>query len=170
MVQIYLENIVLLMDFLLSLLLFACQGAKPESPKKTEIPENEIEPSVWGRNYPIEYDLWKQTAEEKPSGRSKYKKGSDAGGILFDKISEYPYLSVILSGMAFSIEYNEPRGHFYMLKDVLEIDPSRRSPGGACLTCKSPYANQLYKQFGTEYFKMTFDEAHSKIPDKHKEL
>lgn len=149
---------------------FACYGQKAESPKKFEIPEDEIEPSIWGRVYPVEYDLWKRTAEPQHAGRSKYKKGSDAGGILYDKISEYPYLSVIFSGMAFSIEYNEPRGHHYMLKDVLEIDPSRRAPGGVCLTCKSPYANTLKKELGSDYFKRSFDEVHSKIPDKHKEL
>ncbi len=92
------------------------------------------------------------------------------GGVIFDKVSEYPYLAILFSGMAFSIEYNEPRGHYHMLKDVLEIDPSRRGAGGVCLTCKSPYANILKDQIGIDYFKKPFDEVHSKIPDKHKEL
>lgn len=151
-------------------ILFSCQGPKPESPKRFEIPESEIEPSVWGKNYPVEYDLWRKTGEPKPSGLSKYKKGSDIGGVTYDKISEYPFLAVIYSGMAFSVEYNEPRGHYYMLTDVLAIDPLRRGAGGVCLTCKSPYANQLKEQMGIDYFRKPFDEVHSKIPDKHKEL
>lgn len=155
---------------LLVFLFIACQGPKPESPKKFEIPDNEIDPEIWGKNYPVEYDLWKKTAEPKPAGLSKYKKGSDLGGVTYDKISEFPFLSVLYSGMAFSIEYNEPRGHYHMLKDVLEIDPSRVGAGGVCLTCKSPYANQLKEQLGVDYFKKPFSEVHSKIPDKHKEL
>jgi len=50
------------------------------------------------------------------------------------------------------VEYNEPRGHWYMVTDQLEIDPSRIKAGGACLTCKTPYAPILEKQMGLSYF------------------
>ncbi len=36
---------------------FSCQGQKSESPRKFEIPDGKIEPSVWGNNYPVEYNL-----------------------------------------------------------------------------------------------------------------
>lgn len=150
--------------------LIGCQTRAPESPKKVDIPEGEVDPAVWGVVYPVEYDLYKKTAEPKPVGLSKYKKGYDADLIIYDKISEFPYLAILYNGMAFSLEYNEPRGHSYMLKDVLEIDPARYAAGGVCLTCKSPYANILREKMGEDYFKKPFMEVHSQIPDKHKEL
>ena len=48
-------------------------------------------------------------------------------------------MALLFNGWGFGVEYNEPRGHYYMLIDQLEIDPSRLKAGGVCLTCKSPY-------------------------------
>ena len=45
-------------------------------------------------------------------------------------------------------EYNEPRGHHYMVIDQLEIDASRLKAGGACLTCKTPFAGKLQQELG----------------------
>ena len=77
---------------------------------------------------------------------------------------------VLYDGFGFGIEYNEARGHFYTLKDQLEIDPSRRKPGGVCLSCKTPYATQLKEKLGAEYYRMPYEKAHAQIPEKHREL
>ena len=121
-----------------ALVVVGCQPPKSELVKRVEIPDNEIDPAVWGKAYPTEYEMWKKTEEPTPAGKSPYKKGFDADKVTYDKLSEYPFLALLFNGWGFGIEYNEPRGHAYMVIDQLEIDPSRIGAGGVCLSCKTP--------------------------------
>jgi nitrite reductase (cytochrome c-552) len=57
-----------------------------------------------------------------------------------------------------------------MLRDQQEIDPSRVRAGGACLTCKSPYSDDLYAEYGEEVMAMPYDEAVGLIPEQDREL
>ncbi len=146
-----------------------CSPEKPTPVKTVEIADGTIDPTQWGKAYPIEYDMWKKTGEPTPVGKSKYKKGND-GGVTYDKLSEYPFLALLFNGWGFGIEYNEPRGHLNMLTDQLEVDPSRIKSGGVCLTCKTPYAPQLVKKMGKDYFSKPFMEVLAEIPKEHQEL
>ena len=73
-------------------------------------------------------------------------------------------MALLFNGWGFGVEYNEIRGHYYMLIDQLEIDPSRLKAGGVCLTCKTPYAPKLMKEMGVNYFKDPYLDVHAKIP------
>jgi len=145
------------------LLLGACSPQKPEPVKTATIADGDYDPANWGKAYPLEYDSWLKTKEPKPP-KSKYKKGYDTDLIIYDKLSEFPYMALLFNGWGFGVEYNEPRGHYYMLIDQLDIDPSRLKAGGACLTCKTPFAPKLQKEMGLDYFKLPYMEVHSKIP------
>ncbi|MGC8727900.1 MAG: ammonia-forming cytochrome c nitrite reductase subunit c552 [Elusimicrobiales bacterium] len=136
----------------------------------SKLDKNEYEPEKWKVNYPYEYEGWEKTKDPTPVGKSYYKKGWDTDGKIYDKLSEFPFMSVIYKGWGFGIEYNEPRGHYHMLKDVLDVDSSRRKAGGVCLTCKTPYAQELSEKHGIDYFSKPFDEVHSWIPKNHREL
>lgn len=148
---------------LLIVALASCAPPKAEMVKTATIPEGEIDPGIWGNVYPLEYDSFLKTAEG-GQGESKYK-----GSELKDKLSEYPYQLVLFEGWGMGIEFNEPRGHVYMLKDQLEIDPSRRKAGGVCLSCKTPYAPQLKEQLGLAYFQEPYDDVYAHIPQHHAE-
>ena len=80
-----------------------------EYPLKTvAIAENELDPAVWGQNFPREYDSFKKTeidGVETPYG------GSNS----YDKLAKYPILKRVWAGYAFSKDFNEERGHFYAL-------------------------------------------------------
>ncbi len=141
----------------------ACSPPKEEPVKTVTIPSGEYDPAVWGQAYPLEYDSWLKSKDPNPPGLSKYRKGW-TGGAKFDKLSEYPYLPLLFNGWGFGVEYNEIRGHYYMLIDQLEIDPSRLKAGGVCLTCKTPFAPKLKDQLGIHYFKDPYVEVHAKIP------
>jgi len=148
-----------------------CQAPeKTEAVRPVEIAKGEIDPAEWGKAYPIHYDLWKQTAEPTEPGKSKYKKGFDADNITYDKLSEYPFMALLFHGWGFGVEYNEPRGHAYMLKDQVDIDPSRVGAGGVCLTCKTPYVPKLEAEMGLDYYRKPWDEVRHMIPEKHQEL
>ncbi|MHB1340872.1 MAG: ammonia-forming cytochrome c nitrite reductase subunit c552 [Coriobacteriia bacterium] len=133
------------------------------------VPEGEHDPAVWGEQYPEIYASWRATAEERPAGKSEYKRGFD-GGVMFDKLSEYPFMPLLFKGWGFGIDYNEPRGHSYMLIDQAEADPARVKSGGACLTCKSPYAEDLYAKDAKALFGATYKDAVAMLPQEHREL
>jgi len=145
------------------LLTGACSPPKSEPVKTVTIADGEFDPAVWGKAYPLEYDSWLKSKDPNPPGLSKYRKGW-TGGEKFDKLSEYPFMALLFNGWGFGVEYNEIRGHFYMLIDQLEIDPSRLKAGGVCLTCKSPFAPKLQQEMGLNYFKDPYVDVHAKIP------
>lgn len=146
-----------------------CSPEKPKPVKTVEIADGVIDPAQWGKAWPVEYDMWKKTGEPTPAGKSKYKKGNDAG-ITYDKLSEYPFQALLFNGWGFGVEYNEPRGHLNMLKDQADVDPSRVKAGGVCLTCKTPYAPQLEKKMGKDYFSKPYNEVVAEIPKEHQSL
>jgi nitrite reductase (cytochrome c-552) len=150
--------------------LAGCQPSKPEPRQTVVIPDGEIDPSVWGKAYPEEYELWKKTEDPIAKRTSKYKTGMDGGQISVDKLSEFPYMALLFKGWGFGDEYNEPRGHAYMIRDQLEIDSSRLKAGGVCLTCKTPYAPKLQKEMGPDYYKKPFKEVLGQIPEKDRNL
>jgi nitrite reductase (cytochrome c-552) len=145
--------------------LIACSPPKAEPVKTVAIPDGEYDPAVWGKAYPLEYDSWLKSKDPNPANLSKYRKGWTGGG-KFDKLSEFPYMALLFNGWGFGVEYNEIRGHYYMLIDQLEIDPSRLKAGGVCLTCKTAFAPQLRQDMGEHYFKDPYMDVHAKIPEK----
>ncbi|KAB0671119.1 ammonia-forming cytochrome c nitrite reductase subunit c552 [Oryzomonas sagensis] len=144
-----------------------CSPQKAEQVKTVQIADGTIDPAEWGKAYPVEYEMWKKTADapETP-GLSKYKRGNDNPKSMVDKLSEYPYLALLFNGWGFGIGYNEPRGHSHMVQDQLDIDASRVKAGGVCLTCKTPYVNHLVKTMGPDYYKTPYKEVLAKIPDQ----
>jgi nitrite reductase (cytochrome c-552) len=147
-----------------------CEPSKPQSVTTVSIPDGEINPEVWGKAYPDEYNLWKKTEEPEPPGKSKYKRGFDADRPTYDKLAEYPYMALLFSGWGFGVEYNEPRGHANMIRDQLAVDASRLKAGGVCLSCKTPYAPKLQSELGTDYYKLPYNDILAKIPEKDRSL
>lgn len=149
-----------------ALVLAGCQPPKAEPVKTYTIGDNDYDPADWGKAWPLEYDSWLKTKEPKPAGYSKYKAGFDQQNTHYDKLSEFPYMPLLFNGWGFGVEYNEPRGHYYMLIDQLEVDPSRLKSGGACLTCKTPFAPKMMQEMGYHYFADPYLDVHAKIPEQ----
>ena len=157
----------------ISLVIYLIGVLGPTEPKLVlvgAIPDNEYDPAEWGKVYPLEYESWQKTKEPRQTGKSFYKKGWDTDKVVYDKLSEYPFMALLFKGWGFGIAYNEPRGHWYMRIDQDEIDPSRVKAGGVCLNCKSPYMDALVKQYGNSFFSMPWADAIARIPVKHKNL
>jgi nitrite reductase (cytochrome c-552) len=154
----------------LFLVTVGCDTPKPETFLTGKIAPDEYDPEEWGKVYPLHYESWLKTKEPKPVGKSRYKKGWDEDQIVYDKLSEYPFLGLLYNGWGFGVEYNEPRGHFYALIDQLEIDASRVSSGGVCLGCKSPMHREMSEKHGLDYLKKPYREAVAMLPEKLQEL
>ena len=98
--------------------------------KLVELDETIVDPAVWGKNFPRQYDSYKRTVDNE---RTSYG-GSD--DLAPSRLEADPRLKRIFAGYAFSIDFRERRGHAYMLSDQ---DVTRRTTEfkqpGACLHC-----------------------------------
>ncbi|MFA5519627.1 MAG: ammonia-forming cytochrome c nitrite reductase subunit c552 [Spirochaetota bacterium] len=148
----------------------SCGGDKPELFQPGVIADDEFDPAVWGRFFPLHYESWQKTKDPKPAGKSIYKKGWDTDKVVYDKLSEMPYLAMLFKGWGFGVEFNEPRGHHYAIIDQLEIDPSRVGPGGVCLACKSSLHKSFTEKKGMEYLTAKFTDAVNMYPEKMRKL
>lgn len=121
-----------------------------EFPLKTvQIAATELDPAVWGQNFPREYDTFKKTElddTETPYGGSKP----------INKLEKYPILKRVWAGYAFSVDFNEERGHFYALIDQKATKRQEvvKQPA-ACANCHAGEAPQLIEQMGWEKFNST---------------
>jgi nitrite reductase (cytochrome c-552) len=125
--------------------------------KVVPISDTELDPAVWGQNFPREYDTFKKTElddTETPYG----------GSVPYSKLERYPVLKRLWAGYPFSVDYNEERGHFYAL-----IDQKRtqrivvKEQPGACANCHAAEAPQLIAQMGWENFNHT---PYNELKDK----
>jgi nitrite reductase (cytochrome c-552) len=153
-----------------AVLVLSCSPQKAQMVKPVQISDNDYEPADWGKAYPVNYELWKKTAEPLPAGKSKYKRGFSTDNLTYDKLSEFPYMALLFNGWGFGIEYNEPRGHANMLADQLQVDEARVKAGGVCLSCKTPYAPKMEREMGAAYYSTPYKEVHAKIPEQHQKL
>lgn len=118
--------------------------------KVVEIGANEIDPEVWGKNFPLHYDRFMMTQQN--YGQTPYG-GSD----VYSKLERYPAMIRIWAGYAFSIDHNEERGHFYAQIDqanTQRVKAPRNQPG-ACINCHAAETVTLIADMGWEEFNRT---------------
>jgi nitrite reductase (cytochrome c-552) len=119
-----------------------------------ELNDNIDDPAVWGKDFPMQYDLYLQTVDMQ---RSKYG-GSEAephspteadprSVVARSKLAEDPRLKTMWAGYAFSKDYRERRGHAYMLQDQTFTERQQFNPPGACLNCHASMVT-IYNQLG----------------------
>ncbi len=157
--------IVLMVSFLLGVLIMAAIGAlllniehrkkeRLEYPLKiVEIDQNELDPAVWGRNFPRQYDSFQKTQND--TVRTPF-----GGSVPFSKIDENPAMKRIWAGYSFSEDHNEERGHYYALIDQTKTKRvTEHKQPGACANCHAAEAPQLIQKMGWEKFNRTpYDE------------
>ncbi|MFZ2901053.1 MAG: ammonia-forming cytochrome c nitrite reductase [Saprospiraceae bacterium] len=143
--------------FLLALLANSIMDRRAEAKfafqPKVEIEGIEPRDSVWGMNFPRQYQSYLKTADT--SFHSVYNTSG-----FRDVLHEQPDLVILWAGYGFSKDYNQPRGHYYAVTDVhhtLRIGAPMQAGDGpmpsTCWTCKSPDVPRLMKELGvTEYY------------------
>jgi nitrite reductase (cytochrome c-552) len=111
-----------------------------------ELDEDTLDPAIWGRNYPRQYDSYQRTAQLRPTTYG----GSEA----FDRLDADGRLRRIFAGYGFAIGYTEDRGHVYMLKDQDESERVHKlKQPGACLHCHSSVIPAYRKEGGGDVMK-----------------
>jgi len=124
---------------------------------KVQLPTDRIEArnSLWGLNYPREYETWKKTREM--DFKSKH-----LGNVMEDVLESRPDMVVLWSGYAFSRDYSAPRGHWYAITDMRQtlrtgspgVEGQKDLQPATCWTCKSPDVPRMMQEMGVaEYYK-----------------
>lgn len=131
-----------------------------------QVQHSEFEPrsSIWGENFPREYQSWLQT--EDTTFRSKH-----SGSATIDMLEVDPRLVVLWAGYAFSKEYNQSRGHAHAIDDIRIILRTGAPVGtvkspqpNTCWTCKGPDVPRMMNELGVaEFYKGTWDEKGSQV-------
>ena len=99
-----------------------------------EIGDNEIDPEVWGRNFPVHYDRFMMP-------RLDYGETPYGGSTPYSKLERYPAMVRLWAGYAFSIDHNEERGHYYAQIDQRETERVQVvNQPGACINCHAAEA------------------------------
>jgi nitrite reductase (cytochrome c-552) len=109
------------------------------------IPEWEPDDSVWGKNFPRQYETYKKSLDT--TFRSKY-----GGSATIDYLEQYPELVVMWAGYAFSRDYNQGRGHYYSVTDVQNTLRTDVPQPATCWTCKSTDVPRLMNDMGVNEF------------------
>ena len=108
-----------------------------------ELNEDTVDPAVWGRNFPLQYDGYRRTVDQM---RTRYG-GSEAvprtptnadprSIVSRSRLEEDPRLKTMWAGYAFAADFREDRGHAYMLDDqtFTERQQVTKQPG-TCMHC-----------------------------------
>jgi nitrite reductase (cytochrome c-552) len=156
------------------------QEARNPFYRVVELNDTVADPAVWGKNFPMQYDLYRRTVDMQ---RSKYG-GSEAephsptqadprSVVARSKLEEDPRLKTMWAGYAFSKDYRERRGHAYMLEDQTFTERQQFNPPGACLNCHASMVT-IYNELGSgdrdkgfqavNHMKYTEARQHAKYP------
>ena len=133
-------------------LLINIQSRKAEAAVNThlvELADDELDPAVWGQNFPRQYDTFIKTKDDTISTPF-------GGSVKYSKLERYPAMVRIWAGYAFSIDHNEERGHYYMQID--QANTQRvvvKEQPGACINCHSANAPGMIADMGWEEFNHT---------------
>jgi len=110
---------------------------------------DELDPAVWGQNFPRQYDSFLKTADDTV--------GTPYGGsVPYSKLEKYPAMVRIWAGYAFSKDHNEERGHYYTTEDqknTLRVELVDQP--GACINCHAAEAPAMIEEMGWEAFNKT---------------
>jgi len=107
-----------------------------------ELTDATDDPEVWGRNFPLEYDDYKKTADMQ---QTRYG-GSEAipraasdedprSVVSQSKLESIPQLKRMWAGYAFATDFREERGHAYMLTDQIYTQRQKVGQPGTCINC-----------------------------------
>ena len=135
-----------------------------------ELTDDTVDPSIWGKNFPLQYDDYLKTTDQI---RTRYG-GSEAeprtptqadprSVVAQSRLEEDPRLKTMWAGYAFAKDFREERGHAYMLEDQMftERQQVAKQPG-TCLNCHASVYT-AYKQLGGGDISKGFEEL-NKMP------
>ena len=120
-----------------------------------ELTDDTDDPAVWGKNFPLQYDGYRRTADQVRTryGGSEATQRTPTGAdprsvVAQSRLEEDPRLKTMWDGYAFAVDFREERGHAYMLEDqtFTERQQVTKQPG-TCVNCHASVYT-VYKRLG----------------------
>jgi nitrite reductase (cytochrome c-552) len=120
-----------------------------------DLDSRSVDPALWGKNFPSQYDGYRRTVDQRRTrfgGSEAMQRTPNAADprsvVAQSRLEEDPRLRQIWAGYAFSHDFNEERGHAYMLLDQRFTGRQRvvQQPG-ACVHCHASMVD-LYDRLG----------------------
>ena len=119
------------------------QEARNPFYRVVELTDDTVDPAIWGRNFPLQYDGYRRTVDQV---RTRHG-GSEAvprtpteadprSVVAQSRLEDDPRLKTMWAGYAFATDFREERGHAYMLDD--QTFTGRQDvvqQPGACMHC-----------------------------------
>ncbi len=108
-----------------------------------ELTDDTEDPAVWGKNFPLQYDLYRKTTD---MVRTRYG-GSEATPrtptqadprsiVAQSRLEDDPRLKTMWAGYAFAVDFREERGHAFMLEDQTFTERQNvTTQPGTCIHC-----------------------------------
>ena len=134
-----------------------------------QLDDNTVDPAIWGKNFPLQYDDYLRTVDQV---RTRYG-GSEAvphvpsqadprSVVAQSRLEEDPRLKTMWAGYAFATDFREERGHAHMLEDQAFTERQQvvKQPG-TCLNCHASMW-VAYKQAGNGDIWKGFEEINKK--------
>jgi nitrite reductase (cytochrome c-552) len=115
-----------------------------EVSRATDLPADAFHVSDWEDEARLHFESYLGNREEGGDYVSKFAPDIE------------PNLPILWSNLAFSVEYNKPRGHVFGLEDVLASSRIGERSIGSCMTCKSTTVPTLLEEFGDDYWSASF--------------
>lgn len=148
--------IIMMMMVLAVVFVAGCStGGEQETVSPAKIKAGELDPAVWGKSYPLQYQSYLRNNEE--------AKTEFGGSVKESKFISEPEILELFKGYGFSKDYNEDRGHTYALEDMLSSGRVGPKTPGSCMTCKSVQVPGLIKEMGPEYYTMPVQEMAKEV-------
>jgi nitrite reductase (cytochrome c-552) len=119
------------------------QEARNPFYRVVELDDDTVDPAVWGKNFPLQYDGYRRTVDQVRTrfGGSEAvprtpTKADPRSIVAQSRLEADPRLRIMWAGYAFARDFREERGHAYMLEDqtYTERQIAARQPG-TCLHC-----------------------------------
>ncbi len=119
------------------------QEARNPFYRVVELTDDTEDPSVWGKNFPLQYDDYRRTVDmvrTRFGGSESLPRTpteADPRSIVSQsRLEQDPRLKTMWAGYAFSEDFREERGHAYMLEDQTFTRRQEFAPQpGACVHC-----------------------------------
>jgi nitrite reductase (cytochrome c-552) len=137
------------------------QEARDPFFRVVELNDETVDPAVWGKNFPLQYDGYRRTVDQV---RTRYG-GSEAvprtptqadprSVVAQSRLEEDSRLKTMWAGYAFATDFREERGHAYMLDDqtFTERQAVTQQPG-TCMHCHASVYVPYKKLGGGDLFK-----------------
>jgi len=109
------------------------------------LPEFEPRNSVWGDQFPRQFQTYLQTLDTTFASRW-------GGARHRDMLAQHPEMVVLWAGFAFARDYEQIRGHYYAINDVHRSLRTNVDQPGTCWTCKSTDVPRLMNEYGVAEF------------------